>query len=213
MEASQNKRNKSTHNQTQTNNTPTHTPKTPSLQAELPFHCHAKTVSRSRPCPSHPSPAPRPTLLQPEESLVQLLHLAEVQQPRLLTARHGCGRPSGAPAAPGRSVRGGTGEPCREGTQTKPCGSEETPGRTRPLRSASRRRAPRLHVPRSRGSAETRHCRAGRRGGGYRTSCQAAPSPALAGDRRRQHPGAAPVPRRGPARSQSYGGAPGGGGA
>lgn len=159
-------------------------------------------MTRSRSFPYHLAPAPSPTLLQPEEGLVQLLHLAEVQQPRLLTARHGCGRPSGAPAAPGLSVRGEGGEPCREGTQTRPRGLAETPGRTQPLRSASRCQR-RLHVPRSRGSAETRHCRAGRRGGGYGTSCQAAPSPAPAGDRRRQHPGAAPVPQRGPARSQS----------
>lgn len=77
-------------------------------------------MTRSRPCPSHPAPAPRPTLLQPEEGLVQLLHLAEVQQPRLLTARHGSARPSGAPAAPGLSVRGGRGEPCRGGTDKTP---------------------------------------------------------------------------------------------
>lgn len=50
---------------------------------------------------------PRPTLLQPEEGLVQLLHLVEVQQPRLPTARHGCCRlPAAPPAAGGWPCRG-----------------------------------------------------------------------------------------------------------
>lgn len=52
-------------------------------------------------------------LLQPEKGLVQLLHLVEVQQPRLLMARHGCWWPLAA-----GSALAGSSEPSAPSTLT-----------------------------------------------------------------------------------------------
>lgn len=210
MKINQNKRNQPNPQSNPNQNHPPHTPKAPPLHAEVSLHCHP--MAMSRPFPSHPAPAPRPTLLQPEEGLVQLLHLGEVQQPRLLTGRHGCGRASGAPAAPGLSVRGGRGEPCREGTQTKPAGQRrprhDAPAPERLTPPAALTCSP---VPGERGDTAPQ----GRaEGSGHGTSWvrdelsgSAQPCPGRGPPP--EHPGAAPVPQRGPARSQSRRGAPG----
>ncbi|XP_017682661.1 PREDICTED: basic proline-rich protein-like [Lepidothrix coronata] len=112
---------------------------------------------------------------------------------------------------PRRDTHCGEGEASpavREHTQN-PAGQRRPPARSG--RSGAPHAAGRAYMFPGAGGARTRALRtpalrAGRRAAGRGASCQPAPSATSAPDR--QHPGAAPVPQHGPARSQSGGGVP-----
>lgn len=178
-----------THNQTQTKTTPRTPPKLHhfmlrSLCTAIQWQCPGRfLLTRPRP-PDLPCSSLKRVL---SSFSISARCSSRVSLPAGMAA---AARPALPPRRDSQCGEGEASPAVREHRQNPRVSAD--PGTTRPLRSASRRR-PRLHVPRCRGSAETRHRRAGRRGAGtgragYGTSCQAAPSPAPAGDRRRSTP-------------------------